>query len=180
MEGLLRHKPDFQINDQFGNSLLHYAALYGNDKIIDQILKCDYELNMTNDNLLEPFHAAILSDSINTFLKLVQYRKKIGNFENIFLQKTKFGFNCLHLAVKNNARKIFQYLMDQMDDYDQADNEFRSALMLSIAEGNLDFTHTLINRGADLSHLDIKGNNLLSYTAMYGEYQLFNVYNIRL
>ena len=47
---LLSAGADFQLKDEFGNSILHIAAIYGNVSILEYLAKnCRLELFMRND-----------------------------------------------------------------------------------------------------------------------------------
>jgi ankyrin repeat protein len=111
LDEILQYKPKVYALDQYGNSLLHYAALYNQTDIIQILIDANLDIIQINKEGLEPLHAAVLGDSLECFEMLLEARGRKRNYPDYILKRTRQGHTCLHLAVKYTSREVFYHIL---------------------------------------------------------------------
>ena len=85
------------------------------------------------------------------FLKKCKVKNK--NFRD------KDNNSALHLAVNNNSIKMVKYFLSKRKkDINAKNNKGQTSLHLACSNGNEDIINLLIQNGANIDALDLKGN----------------------
>ncbi|WP_417559027.1 ankyrin repeat domain-containing protein [Mesoflavibacter zeaxanthinifaciens] len=120
--------------------------------------------NITNNDGVTPLHNLAYSNknvaTINYFInKGIDVNQADGNGNTILIN-----------AVASNSLEIIKLFVDKTKNINHVNKEGQSALTKSI-RNNSKIVKFLINKGADVSVIDKKGNHL--------GYYLFNTYNVK-
>lgn len=177
---MLTYKPNVDHRDQFGNTLLHYACLYGETEVVKKLIELNCEANAENSLGIQGLHTAIIGNSFECFqLVLSHLGKKTMRDNFVISQIPGTGQNCLHLAVLFNSAPIFSYCLDVLENLDLKDAKGKTALMLAVEAGNIDFVRDLLRFNSDPTHCDSNGNNLLFYLLnIWGNKIRMNPHNV--
>lgn len=161
---MLTYKPNVDNRDQFGNTLLHYACLYGEAEVVKRLIELNCETSAENSEGMQPLHTAVIGDSIECFLLVLNHLGKktmVDNFIVSQIPATKQ--NCLHLSVIFGSNSVFNYCLDVLENLDLQDVKGRTAMMYAVEKGNIEFVRRLLKSNADPHLYDANGNNLLFY-----------------
>ena len=161
---MLTYKPNVDHRDQFGNTLLHYASLYGEVEVVKKLLDLNCEANAENQQGMQSLHTAIIGNSIECFLLILGHLGKKTMLDNFVISQIPgTGQNCLHLAVLFNSTSVFNYCLDVLENLDLQDAKGKTALMYAVEAGNIEFVRNLLIYNANSHIYDSSGNNLLFY-----------------
>ena len=121
----------FNLNED-GKSILHIAAAYSEEEIVERILEAKPELlNHVSKNKYSPLHTFCEYDQAK-ICKLVN--KKFPNVD--WDTKDKDGNSCLHYAVENDATQAIEFLISEKVDCTLLNNEGDSAFAIAVREKN--------------------------------------------
>lgn len=164
LQRMLTYKPNVDHRDQYGNTLLHYACLYGEADVVKRLIELNCEANAENSLGMQPLHTAVIGDSIECFLLVLNHLGKKTMVDNFIIsQIPATKQNCLHLAVIFSSNSVFNYCLDVLENLNLQDAGGRTAMMYSVEKGNIIFVRRLLQNGADPHLYDSNGNNLLFY-----------------
>jgi len=121
----------FNLNED-GKSILHIAAAYSEEEIVERILEAKPELlNHVSKNKYSPLHTFCEYDQAK-ICKLVN--KKFPNVD--WDTKDTDGNSCLHYAVENDATQAIEFLISEKVDCTLLNNEGDSAFAIAVREKN--------------------------------------------
>ncbi|MFP3033743.1 MAG: ankyrin repeat domain-containing protein [Wolbachia sp.] len=116
-------KADVKVSDNYGNTLLHWAAFNGRLKIVEYLIEKGADVNVKERNGFAPLHLAVQG----------------GN--NILFT----------LSAPNKHLKIVEYLIGKDADLEAIDNDERTPLHLAVEGSNFNTTRLLIEKGANVN-----------------------------
>jgi ankyrin repeat protein len=161
---MLTYKPHVDNRDQFGNTLLHYACLYGDAEVTKRLIELNCEANAENLQGMQSLHTAVIGDSIECFLLVLNHLGKKTMLDNFVIsQIPSTKQNCLHLAVLFNSKSVFNYCLDVLENLDLQDSKGKTAMMYAVEKANIEFVRRLLESSANPRLYDASGNNLLFY-----------------
>jgi len=111
---LLNHRIeeiDINSQDENGNTLLIYAAMYNNKNILNQLIRVKADVNIRNSDRNTALNFAALGGDI----EIVEALVKAGSEINV---KNKYGATALLLAKKKSHTKIVKYLIENRGNAD--------------------------------------------------------------
>lgn len=100
---LLENGANVNLQDGFGNTVVHYSVIEDNIKILSRLVEFDPNLNLWNTDGKTPLHQAFSSSdkNLNTIINL------LINKTNLNIQDND-GNTCLHLICRENMWKDFK------------------------------------------------------------------------
>lgn len=177
------------IPDSSDNTLLHTAANYGRDTVLEWLLTEGVDVNVMNQHCSTPLHFAVYSNHLssarllllqkevdvnmkdqdgNTALHLATVR---GNFDVVQLLLEVEGCD-VNIANKQGVTPLQYSIVKQHDaitvmllennrtvEVNVRDNDGSTPLHFSVSADNLDLVKLLLDKGA---HADISNNNLVT------------------
>jgi ankyrin repeat protein len=157
---LLPHA-DLYASDRDGNTLLHYASVSGDDRLIGKLLDCGLSPEMVNRLGISVFQTALEYDN-NAAAGLFIERTSQTERLNIWLQQAV-------LAGRNQVVR----LLSKRCDLNAPDLEGIPPLMRAMLHERTDTAELLIAEGASLLVEDGYGNTILHYAAALGNLLLY-------
>lgn len=142
---LLTHGADPNIQDQFGNSSLHYCVYDNHSELFDYIVNnSNVNFNNTNINGQTPLHIVLDTTLLSDSNKLFYIDKSISK-TNLNIQDNN-GNTCLFLIVKNNywKRYISQLSCKKLDIYKSDKQGIKVIDMINPSDKDL-FIQMIIN-----------------------------------
>ena len=109
---LIDNAPSISVNIQNnkGRTVLWYAAINGNEVVIDALLKVTYiDVNIGDHEFISPLMVAVMNGRYNCVKKLLEAGAN-PNISNIH------GSQALHFAASRGCFKCIQYLLPYIDD----------------------------------------------------------------
>ena len=168
MKTLIQYGADISARDINGETLLHLASRYAEQKIIEFLLKLNQiSVNAANNIQATPLMFACSDggrlDNMNT---LIQYGADIN-------AKGINGSTLLHYASRHSKQEIVEFLLKSNQvSVNATNNDQVTPLMLCFDGGRLDYMKTLIQYGADINARDINGETLLHIASRYAEQEI--------
>eukprot|EP00347_Sterkiella_histriomuscorum_P010982 403374198 len=167
---------DILIQDEFGNTLLHYAAYNRNLVLVKEIINRKLQLNNNKvSNKLShytPLHLAVKSNY--THMELPELEELLlDNFPQMLKQVTKKNESVIELALKQGAERkidpinIVKLLLDHMEKQKLSfyDNQENNILIIAARLDDIPLSLSLINQKLTVkerNHENMFGNNALS------------------
>ncbi|RJR07138.1 ankyrin repeat domain-containing protein [Candidatus Parcubacteria bacterium] len=131
---IIKQNPDMINNaiNQDGDTLLHYAARYGQPEIAELLIENGANINATNiKNNQTPLYLAVFFNDVEITSLLI----KNGADVNI---KDFKGVTTLHIALSNNRNEaLVMLLIKSGSNVNVKDNNGNTPLSLAIKNGNL-------------------------------------------
>lgn len=167
---LMEYGANSNIEDHYGNNLLHIAVKNDSYSIINYLInKNGMDLDARDENGQTLLELYVTNNNIDLVKKLIEN----GADSSI---KDRNGNNLLHIAAQNDAYNIISYLMSRNSmDLDARNENGQTLLELYVTNNKIDLVKELIENGADSSTSNSKGNNLLHIAARYGSSELINL-----
>ena len=173
---MLAYKPNIDERDEYGNSLLHYACLYGEVEVAKRLIELQCEANAQNAQGMNSLHTSIMGNNIECFLVvLTSMGRATIDDDHVIKQIHSTKQNCLHLSVIYNCQSVFEYSLEVLENLDVQDHKGKTALMYAVEGGNKVFADKLIAAKANLMLFDSSGNNLLFYILAKRDVEMFEV-----
>nr|XP_048326017.1 ankyrin repeat-containing protein ITN1-like [Ziziphus jujuba var. spinosa] len=138
---LLRRLTKPKSGDDFGWTPLHYAAHYGNTKLVEQLLMQGNNINTSlackkNKQGMSSLHIAAEKGHVGVIEKLItKYREICELFDN----KNR---TALHVAVESRQAEVVKFFLQSwtfLDLINEKDNKGNTALHLAAASTRADF-----------------------------------------
>lgn len=174
IDTLQTYKAKIDIEDEFKNTVQHYATSLGNLDLMSELLSKNSYLHNINAEGLEPQQIAVYNDDLKSFQFLLDKAGSTRLQSDIVLKKAKNGKNCIHYAVQFNALEIFKLIVDITKVLDEGDNDMRTPQMYSILWERGQFVDLLLKNGSDVNLVDINNTNVLMFAARKNNISLFN------
>lgn len=159
---------DLLSTDNLGNGIFNYASKKGNIELMNYLIKqgVSYkDLNKEGGNAM--IYASQGTRGHSNPLETFTYLESLGIEPNI---TTKKGISPLHiLASKSKDQAILSYFIEKGNNVNSKDDKGKTGLTNAIERNSTEIVRFLIDKSADISVKDKKGNNLAYY--------LINSYN---
>ncbi|NWU97338.1 NFKB1 factor, partial [Upupa epops] len=147
VEDLLKAGADVSLLDRHGNSVLHLAAMEGDDKILSLLLKhkkVSPMVNLSNGEGLCAIHMAVMANSMSCLKQL------IAAGVNVNAQEQKSGRTALHLAVEQENIPLAGCLLLEGDaDVDSTTYDGTTPLHIAAGRGSTKLAAVLKAAGAN-------------------------------
>ncbi len=141
--------------DEDGNTILHFAIVYGFTDLIEPILSAVPKLISTRNKLGHyPIHTAILEGK-EECLKILLKDASAQSLQDVS------GETALHYAARHSGKEIVTRCCQAFKDSDVRDNTGRTPLMLAAESGNIEAMKTLVGHGANTQLVDSFGDTLI-------------------
>ncbi|XP_067659868.1 ankyrin-3-like [Haliotis asinina] len=158
---------DLSLMQEEGDSILHAACKGGNVKIVNNILsQSTIDINLGGTNMLTPVMVAAYRGHKDVFNMLVTKDADL-------LIKDGDQNSILHLACKGGNMEIMKHILTYNTmDVNDIGKEGLTPVMLAASEGRKGMFDLLLQNGADLSHEDDNGRNILHMACRGGNMEL--------
>lgn len=147
--------------DNAGNNVIFYAARYGNQNIINQLIKKKINpkvLNKKGQNIA--FAAAEGGRGKSNDVAFFKYIESLGINPN---QKDKDGLTPLFVsASRNKDASVIQYFIDKGNDVNQVDNQGNTPLMEASSRNSLEVVSLLAERTKNINGTNKQGLSALA------------------
>ncbi|CAB1447403.1 unnamed protein product [Pleuronectes platessa] len=173
---LLKHGAKLCQRNKLGHYPIHAAAFAGAKKAMEVILKAGEELghstlvhiNYLDKSKSSPLHLAVHGGNIETIRLCIASGAKVDQQQND--RSTP-----LHLACTQGATEVVKLMLSSFDHVDDIINLTDGACQTPLHRATI-FDHTelaeyLISLGADLNHIDCKGNSPLLLATSCGAWK---------
>jgi len=191
--------PDYlallNVTDSHGRSPLHWAALRGDERAIEILLRAGADACIQGREKRTPLHYAIESGNVRCVELLlmagcnVHNRDIVGHaalqvaawaadmpamLEVIFLAgaslnaKSHYGATALHSAADLNHYRNVEYLLAMGAELECSDNDGDTPLYDSIRYGNSETLEVLLRHGARFDYTNKSGQTALHIAALFG------------
>lgn len=134
---------------------------YGNDKLVQTLIKQNFDINVSDDNGWNPLiWAAYLGK--NDIINLLITKNSSSEYIN---SKSKSNFTPLMAAVccEKNSKETVELLLNKNANLDLKDDLGMSALIYAVSCNNSEVVDFLIKKGASINIKDNNGNNALMF-----------------
>lgn len=166
--GLKKFINSLNINEQDkdGQTLLDYAVLRGNEKLVKVLLKNGANVKSYNDSMKQLINSIIAENS--SMMKLL-----LKNGANINASDVD-GKTPLMFAVSNEKVEMINEIIKIDKHINAVDANNETALMYAVRSGNIKIVETLLNNKANLYIENIKGETALMIAAYKKDHDMIN------
>ena len=148
------------IQDNSGNTALHYSVIFDNSKAFDLLIKSDSNINIKDDNNDDSLHLAVL-------YKRERMLEKILQISNININSVNdLGETALHYAAKNGLNKIAKMLIDAQININFQNYEKKLTALAYCVNLDYNVLAKMLIPISDLNLQDISGNTI-THTSIY-------------
>eukprot|EP00094_Tigriopus_californicus_P011432 TCALIF_11037-PA protein Name:"Similar to MIB2 E3 ubiquitin-protein ligase MIB2 (Gallus gallus)" AED:0.04 eAED:0.04 QI:0/0/0/0.5/1/1/2/0/1055 len=159
VDALLKHNPDVNLKESFGDTPLHEAITQGHTTIFDMLLNVSsIDLTITNGRGFNPLHWAALKGNAYALKAIIQKAP-----EMITLGKED-GFTPLHIACVNGHIELVKALLaSEGCNVNAKDKRGQTPLHSACDQGLYRIVEVLLHNdfGADVCCRDLQGNTPL-------------------
>ena len=172
---LVEHGASIHLQDEDGDTCLHYAARGGHVDVVSQLLAVGAKENQDYVNARNNCGSTpLMITCSNGHMNVATYLVKHG--ANIHLQDED-GDTCLHLAAEKGHVEVVSKLLalgeKENPDYVNArNNSGTSPLMLTCSNGHMNVATYLVEHGANIHLQDEDGDTCLNYAAQMGHVEV--------
>jgi cytohesin len=134
---------------------LHWAALYGQRKVVELLLAEKADLNSLDENGFTPLHWAAMfnkSDVVEVLL---------ANKAHLNLKVQKYGWTPLRLAVTHGHLATAEALLNAGADPNEADEGNMPLLHFAVIRGKKEMVELLLAKKANVNTKDSEGDTAL-------------------
>ena len=174
------------LQDGKGRTLLHYAARYNGEKLLEQLLKRESNVNALDGQGFTPLHVAAGYADLAMVTRLVRNGANVNACDR--LQRTP-----LHVAIEHGNKYIAEYLVEHGSREDiftaitlergemverlihetpeMVNTDYHQVLtplQLASTIGNIFIVEKLLNAGADVNAVNKEGETALHFAAWNG------------
>lgn len=136
---------DVNIQNEYGNTPLHFACVAKNTEIVKMLLRANADVNISNNKGVTPLHIAC-GDGSYDIVKLLCERNINMN------DKTYCGATSLHMAASGGHSEVVKLLLEKEGiDLDIQDDRQNTALQYACYLGNVEIVKCLIDKGANVN-----------------------------
>ncbi|XP_054166285.1 serine/threonine-protein phosphatase 6 regulatory ankyrin repeat subunit A-like [Oppia nitens] len=151
--------------DAYGNSVVHWASIYGQDDILDELILRGAYLGCVNHNGITPLHLAAASSLGASALDVLTIHKTHIDVNS----RDKYGRTPLHFAAKYGGQTRISDLIRCGADPNIVDKWLATPLHYASLHGHTSIVDTLLSIAkADVNLIDTNGMSPLHYSSFAG------------
>ncbi|XP_046550136.1 serine/threonine-protein phosphatase 6 regulatory ankyrin repeat subunit B-like [Haliotis rubra] len=163
LEFLVRLGANISCVDDDGDNILHHASVGGHAKTVQHILSQDImDINSRGKYRRTPLMGA----AYYGHRKVVDLLVSKGGLTQLV---DDYGYNILHLAASGGQVEMAKHILTQnIVDINSRTNTGATPLMKAAYKGHKDVFGFLVNKRANVSHVDDDGDNILHHASIGG------------
>lgn len=152
--------------DENGRTPLNLAIKQGLDEIADSLIGLRADINLTDNENRSPLHHAAADGNLGIVRLLLEHGTTTIN-DTSLSQRGGFvgGWTPLHEACLNGHPEVVKLLLDGGANIEARDGVQRTPLILTAESKSLKMAEILIDRGADINAVAIRGYTALLWGA---------------
>ena len=155
--------------DSGGKAALHWAALYGQKKVMELLLAEKADVNLLDGDGFTPLHWA------TTFNKRDAVELLLANKADMNIKVEKFGWTPLRLAVIHGHMAAAEALLNGGADPNAKDDENIPLLHQAIIRGNKEMVELLLDKKADVNTKATDGDTPLDEAMEHGNKEIIDL-----
>ena len=152
--------------DGDGKTALHWAALYGQKKVMELLLANKADVNSLDEDGFTPLHWAA------TFNQSDAVKLLLANKANMNIKVQKYGWTPLRLAVIHGHMATAEALLNSGADPNLKDEENIPLLNQAVIRGKKEMIGLLLANKADLNKKDSEGETALDEAEEQGNKEI--------
>ena len=152
--------------DSGGKTALHWAALYGQEKVMELLLAEKADVNSLDEDGFTPLHWAATFDQSDA-VKLL-----LANKANMNIKVQKYGWTPLRLAVIHGHMATAEALLNGGADPNLKDEENIPLLHQAVIRGKKEMVGLLLAKKADVNKKDAEGETALDEAEEQGNKEI--------
>jgi ankyrin repeat protein len=152
--------------DGEGKTALHWAALYGQGKVMELLLANKADVNSLDEDGFTPLHWAA------TFNQSDAVKLLLANKANMNLKVQKYGWTPLRLAVIHGHMATAEALLNSGADPNLKDDDNIPLLNQAVIRGKKEMIGLLLANKADLNKKDSEGETALDEAEEQGNKEI--------
>jgi ankyrin repeat protein len=155
--------------DSGGKTALHWAALYGQTKVMELLLAGKADVNSLDEDGFTPLHWAA------TFNQSDAVRLLLANKADMNLKVQKYGWTALRLAVIHGHLATAEALLNGGADPNVKDEENIPLLHQAVIRGKKEMVELLLVKKADVNTKDRDGETALDEALEQGNKEIIEL-----
>jgi cytohesin len=155
--------------DSAGRAALHWAALYGQKKVMELLLAQKADVNLLDADGFTPLHWAA------TFNKRDAVELLVANKADMNIKVAKYGWTPLRLTVIHGHMAAAEALLSGGADPNTKDDENIPLLHQAIIRGNKEMVELLLAKKADVNTKDSQGETALDEAVEQGNKEIIEL-----
>jgi cytohesin len=155
--------------DSDGRAPLHWAAIYGQTKVMELLLAEKADVNLLDKDGFTPLHWAA------TFNKRDAVELLLANKADMNIKVVNYGWTPLRLAVIHGHMAVAEALLDGGSDPNVKDDENIPLLHQAVIRGKKEMVELLLDKKADLNKKDSEGETALSEAVEQGNNEIIQL-----
>ncbi|HZV53798.1 MAG TPA: ankyrin repeat domain-containing protein [Rhodocyclaceae bacterium] len=159
---LVQRGMDSNTSDRSGTTLLMFAAVNGNDELVEFLLRSRANILKQNKYGDTAVGLAALVGNLPIVRRLVEAGADVATQ----------GWNALHYAAFNGHVEVVQFLVSKGAALDMPAPNRQTALMFAARNGHLEVVKILVEADADMDMDDPEGNTALDIALKAGNSQI--------
>ena len=155
--------------DSDGRAPLHWAAIYGQTKVMELLLAEKADANLLDGDAFTPLHWAA------TFDKKDAVKLLLANKADMNIKLPKYGWTPLRLAVIHGHVAAAEALLDGGSDPNVKDDENIPLLHQAVIRGKKEMVELLLDKKADINKKDSEGETALDEAVEQGNNEIIQL-----
>jgi cytohesin len=155
--------------DGDGRTALHWAALYGQKKVVELLLAEKADVNSLDEDGFTPLHWAA------TFNQSDAVKVLLANKADLNLKVPKYGWTALRLAVIHGHMATAEALLNGGSDPNVKDDENIPLLHQAVIRGKKEMVELLLDKKADVNKKDSEGETPLDEAEEQGNKEIIEL-----
>ncbi len=155
--------------DSGGRTALHWAALYGQEKVVELLLAEKADVNSLDEDGFTPLHWAA------TFNQSDAVKVLLANKADTNLKVQKYGWTPLRLAVIHGHMATAEALLNGGADPNVKDEENIPLLHQAVIRGKKEMVELLLDKKADVNTKDSEGETALDEAEEQGNKEIIDL-----
>ena len=155
--------------DSGGKTALHWAALYGQEKVMELLLVEKADVNSLDEDGFTPLHWAA------TFNQSDAVKVLLANKADMNLKVQKYGWTALRLAVIHGHMASAEALLNGGADPNVKDEQNIPLLHQAVIRGKKEMVGLLLDKKADVNTKDAEGETALDEAEEQGNKEIIEL-----
>eukprot|EP00672_Neobodo_designis_P008447 CAMPEP_0174854922 /NCGR_PEP_ID=MMETSP1114-20130205/32018_1 /TAXON_ID=312471 /ORGANISM="Neobodo designis, Strain CCAP 1951/1" /LENGTH=412 /DNA_ID=CAMNT_0016089631 /DNA_START=44 /DNA_END=1282 /DNA_ORIENTATION=+ len=153
---------DVNATNNHGKTPLHIAVTHNYAACAEYLLKAGAKDGVSSATLSTPFHTAASCGSVECLELLLANAKDKKERLN---EADRNKCTALHKCAHDGGLRVAKWLVEQGADVDAKDIHETTPLLVAAKMSRIDVCELLIKSGADVTHVDERGNSAAHYAA---------------